>query len=93
MPSQALIDRRAAKWAAKPFKNGIGRGIYVKGLVGDLLHVVGALDADVLRCIAEYYVDGGNVACVVSGLGYADFRTTATLTTQIGQVEDGITRL
>jgi hypothetical protein len=97
-PSQALIARRAARRAAppppaEPFRDGIGRDVYVKGLVSDLLQVVGALDADVLRCIAEYYVDGGKVACVVSGLGYKAHSFTAKLTTKIGQVEDGIASL
>ena len=90
-PSQALIDRRAARRAAaaipRPppiFQNGVGRDVYVQGLVGDLLQVVGALGTDNLRCIAEYYVDGGQIACVVSGLGYADHHLKCKLTTKIG---------
>jgi hypothetical protein len=87
--SQATIDKRLARRAAppppaEPFENGVGRDVYVTGLVGDLLQVVGALDADVLRVIAEYYVDGGQVTCFVTGLGYEDNPMKCKLTTQFG---------
>ena len=96
--SRALIDKRAARRnappsPAKPFEDGVGRDVYVKDLVGDLLQVVGALGADVVRCIAEYYFDGGKVVCVVSGLGYEADSMTAKLTTQIRTLKDWLARL